>query len=125
MQPQQPHLIPIYRSNGELGAFLAYPYLYSPSGEWIGWVTGDRQVYSVLGYYVGFLSPDPRILRRQSDEEKPRQNPPPRPPQIKPPASVPLSRMMSDLSFSTVDVLLDEPERLHTRDTGEMMQDID
>ena len=125
MQPSQPSLIPVYKSNGELGAYLAYPYLYNNAGEWIGWVTNDRQVYSVLGYHVGYLTNDPRIVRRASDDEKPRKSPPPKPAQIKPPASVPLASLMSDLTFGITDILLDEPERLHTRDTGEMMQDMD
>jgi hypothetical protein len=33
--------------------------------------------------------------------------------------------MMSELSNSTIDVLLDEPERLHTLDVGELRQDME
>jgi arylamine N-acetyltransferase len=33
--------------------------------------------------------------------------------------------MMADLPFENVDVLLEEPERLHTIDTGELKQDVD
>ena len=33
--------------------------------------------------------------------------------------------MMADLRFGMLDVLLDEPERLHTLDSGEERQDID
>jgi hypothetical protein len=32
---------------------------------------------------------------------------------------------MGDLSHSLVDVLLEEPERLHTLDSGEQRQDMD
>jgi hypothetical protein len=32
---------------------------------------------------------------------------------------------MGDLRFGVLDVLLDEPERLHTLDAGEMRQDLD
>ena len=78
MQTQQPRIIPIYKSNGELGAYLVYPNLYNHAGEWIGWVTHERQVYSVLGYYVGYLTNDPRIVRRSSEDEMPRKSPPPR-----------------------------------------------
>ena len=32
---------------------------------------------------------------------------------------------MSELPHSTIDVLLDEPERLHTLDVGELREDLD
>jgi hypothetical protein len=32
---------------------------------------------------------------------------------------------MSDLSLSLVDVLVEEPERLHTVDSGELREDMD
>jgi hypothetical protein len=43
---------------------------------------------------------------------------------IRPPATVPLPPMMADLPFENVDVLLEEPERLHTTDTGELKEDV-
>jgi hypothetical protein len=33
--------------------------------------------------------------------------------------------MMSELSHDIVDVLLEEPERLHTTDSGELRDDLD
>jgi len=33
--------------------------------------------------------------------------------------------MMAELAFEIVDVLFEEPERLHTTDTGELKQDMD
>ncbi len=124
--PKARSLIPIYTTRGEPAAFLAYPYLFNPSGEWIGFVTSSREVYSVLGYYVGFIGKDPRILRKRSEDDlRPRLTPPPAPPRIKVPASVPLAPLMSDLSHELIDVLEDAPERLHTLDSGEMRQDMD
>jgi hypothetical protein len=32
---------------------------------------------------------------------------------------------MADLPFEYIDVFLEEPERLHTTDTGELKQDVD
>jgi hypothetical protein len=125
MQSQQPRIIPIYTSKGDAGAYLIFPYLYNIQGEWIGWITRDRQVYSVLGYYVGYLSNDPRILRHESAEDKPRQTPPSPPEKIKGPPTVPLAPMMSDLPIGIVDVLQDDLERLHTSDHGELMEDMD
>ena len=119
-------LIPIYTSKGDVEAFLSYPYIFNRAGDWIGWVTPRREVYSVLGYYVGYLTDDPRILRKRATSTlKPRLNPPPRPAPIRLPASVPLAPMMSELTFSLVDVLVEEPERLHTLESGEFREDLD
>jgi hypothetical protein len=120
------HLIPIYTSRGDLGAYLVYPYLYNPMGEWIGWVIETREVYSVLGNYIGWLSNDPRILRKRAyDFSKPRIDPPPTQPRIRTPATVPLPPMMSELTYTTVDVLEEEPERLGTVDYHELKEDMD
>ena len=59
-------LIPVYNSKGDAEAFLEYPYLFNRNGEWVGFVSQKREVYSVLGYYVGFLTNDPRILRKRA-----------------------------------------------------------
>ena len=119
-------LIPIYTTPGDLGAFLAYPNLYNPQGEWIGWVTPEREVFSALGHYVGWLNNDPRILRKRSyDFSKPRLTPPPMPPSIRPPATVPLAPMMAELTYATIDVLDEEPERLCTADFDELREDMD
>jgi hypothetical protein len=125
MQPGPPRIIPIYTSRGDVGAYLIFPYLFNVQGEWVGWVTQEREVYSVLGYYVGKLSNDPRILRHESDDDKPKRTPPPRPDKIKAPPTVPLPPMMSDLPLGMTDVLQESPHRLHTIDHGELMEDMD
>lgn len=118
-------IIPIFSSRGDAEAFLAYPHLFNRSGEWIGFITPQREVYSVLGYYVGTLTSDPRIIRKRSAEEKPRIRPPQAPARIRIPAMTPLPKLMGDLSHENLDVLQDEPELLHTLDSGEMRQDMD
>jgi hypothetical protein len=119
-------LIPVYTTKGDAEAFLAYPYLFNRTGDWIGWVTPQREVYSVLGYYVGTLSKDPRILRKRATSTlMPRLVPPPMPKRIYPPATIPLAPLMAELTHSVIDVLLDEPERLHTLDVGELREDLD
>lgn len=124
--PGKGKAIPIYSTIGDWAALLIFPHLFSPSGEWIGWVTPDRQVYDVHGLYVGWLTPDPRILRKRTyDTELERRSPPPSPGRIRPPASVPLPPMMSQLPFEVIDVLEEEPGRLHTVDAGELKDDID
>lgn len=124
-QPQH-RIIPVYSSRGEVEAFLAFPYLFNRSGEWIGWVTAQREVYSVRGYYVGFLTNDPRIVRKRSENElRSRLKMPPPPARLNTPATIPLAPLMSDLTHSLVDVLVEEPERLHTIDSGELREDLD
>jgi len=126
MSQGQARIIPIYSSRGEAEAYLAYPYLYNRSGEWIGWVTPQKEVFSVLGNYVGFLTGDPRIVRRRSEDvTRPRMKAPPVPRRLIAPAHTPLAPLMSDLPNSLVDVLVEEPERLHTVDTGELRNDLD
>jgi hypothetical protein len=118
-------IIPIYSSRGDADVFMDYPYLYNRGGEWIGFVNPQREVYSVLGYYVGVLTSDPRIIRKRSGDEKARIKPPQAPPPLRISASIPLAKMMSDLSHENIDVLQDEMERLHTLDAGEFRLDLD
>ncbi len=125
-QTSQHRIIPIFTSGGEAEAFLVFPYIFNRGGEWVGWATPQREIYSVLGYYVGTLTNDARIVRRRSeDDNRPRLKPPPKPGRIATPASIPLAPMMSDLTHSDIDVLQDEPERLHALDSGEFRQDMD
>ncbi len=119
-------LIPVYDSKGDAGAFLEYPYIFNRNGDWVGFVTPKKEVYSVLGYYVGYLTKDPRILRKITTAAlKPRLEVLP-PPALKryPPATIPLAPLMSELTRATIDVLLEEPERLHAVDAGELREDL-
>jgi hypothetical protein len=119
-------LIPIYTSKGDAEAFLAYPYIYNRTGDWIGFVTPQRKVYSVIGYYVGTFTEDFRIIgKRATNSLQPRLKPPPVPGKVYPPATVPLAPMMRELTHGQIDILLDEPDRLHTIDSGEFREDMD
>ena len=119
-------LIPIYTTRGDLGAFLRYPYIYNPQGEWVGFVTPNRDVYSVLGHYIGWLTDDPRILRKRSyDFLSPRVTSLPPQPRVRVPATVPLPPMMSELTYTHIDVLEEEPVRLSTVDFDELREDMD
>ena len=122
----QHRIIPIYSSRGEVEVFLVFPYLFNRNGEWVGWVTPQREVYSVLGNYVGALTSDPRIVRQRADNAtRPRLPVSPPPGRLTTPANLPLAPLMSDLTHGMVDVLLEEPERLHTIDSGEFREDMD
>jgi hypothetical protein len=119
--------IPIFTTRGEVGAVLVYPFLYNRHGEWVGWVTADRKVYSILGVFVGELSNDQRILRKRVyDYSMTRRMAPTTPPlRITVPASFPLAPLMAELPYDVIDVLQDEPEQLHTTDAGELRPDMD
>jgi hypothetical protein len=102
---------PIYTTSGDTGGYLVSPYIYNYAGDWIGWVSSDKQVYSVYGRYVGWLNKDNRILRRRADDfQRPSLNPPSPPPRFLPPATVPLPPLMAELKYETVDVLEDFPD---------------
>lgn len=117
--------IPVYTTPGDWEAILVFPYLYNQRGEWIGWVTSEREVFDVDGIYVGWLTDEPRVLRKRVFEGPlPRRTPPPPPGKIRPPATVPLPPMMAELPFEVMDVLEEEPRLLHTQDAGELKEDL-
>jgi len=104
---------------------MAYPYLFSPFGEWIGFVSEQKEVYSVLGQYVGYIGDGPRVLRLRSYSfNKPSLTPPRDPGKINAPPTVPLARLMSELPMTIVDILHEEPDRLFTSDSGELREDL-
>ena len=118
---------PIYTTRGEHAAFFDSGNLFNLSGEWIGFVdTKTGYVFSVLGEYVGYISKDGRILRKRAmDDVIPKRNPPQAPPRRSVPSGVPLPPMVADLTYDTIDVFEDMPERLHTMDGGELKDDMD
>jgi hypothetical protein len=119
-------LIPIFKSRGEVGAFLLFPYIYSTEGEWIGWVSADRGVYSVHGHYVGNLSKEPRILRkRELSGSRQRLPPPSPPPAIRLPSHTPLAPQLPEVMLNMIDVLEEAPELLPPTDYGDLREDMD
>jgi len=126
MSATSQRLIALYTTQGELGAILRYPYLFNPLGEWIGWVTETRAVYSVYGSYVGQISDEWRILRPRSLENRHPSRPPrDRPGNINPPAHFPLPLMMPELPLNLMDVLEEAPGLLPTIDSGEFKRDLE
>ncbi|RPI33402.1 MAG: hypothetical protein EHM70_06120 [Chloroflexota bacterium] len=105
---------------------MGYPYIYDTRGEWIGWVTPEREVYSIYGHYVGRLSNDPRILSKRTElYTRPRRNPPTQPLRINVPARVPLAPMMPELPFGIFDVLEEDADLLPPVGSGEKQVDLD
>lgn len=118
--------IPIYNTSGDWEALLVFPHVFSTIGEWIGFVSPEREVFDTDGVYVGWLTKEPRILRKRIIENKlKRRELPPLPSKIRPPATVPLPPMMAELPFEIIDVFEEEPDRMHTSDTGEFKEDMD
>jgi hypothetical protein len=120
-------LVPIYTTVGDIAAFLAYPYIFNCEGDWIGWISSDRMIYSTHGNYIGWLADGPRILKKLSDGYTlPRIDIiPPFTLKINPPAASPLPPMMPELSFGEMDVLQDRPDLLPPLDFGESREDMD
>jgi len=118
---------PLYTSRGDWVATLIDSYLYNTQGEWIGWVNPGGVVFSVVGEYIGWLSKDFRVLRKRDIVETiPRRAPPTRPVlKVRLPSSAPLAPLMAELTYDTIDVLEEMPERLHTLDADPSAKDID
>ena len=101
--------IPIYTSEGDCKAYLIYPYVFDEDGDWIAFITDDRNVYSVNGDYIGWITDDPRIVRTvSSDGFRDTSEPPEAPLRIKIKISTSLAPMMPDLPNTQIDVLQDE-----------------
>ncbi|SRR4030065_1632982 len=120
-------LVPIFTTAGDVAAFLAYPYIFNCEGDWVGWISSDRIVYSTQGHYVGWLAAGPRILRKLADgySRSRIEVIPPFTLKIRPPSSAPLAPMMAELTFGEMDVLLDRPDLLPPADFGELRDDMD
>lgn len=118
-------LIPIYTTRGDVGAFLSFPYIFSITGDWIGWVTPDQNVYSVYGQWIGLMTRDLRIIRNRDGRLQEQRRVPPLPPEpIRVPVNLPLAPQMGEIATQMMDVLDEAPELLPAMDTGEMHEDI-
>lgn len=115
---------PIYTTNGDWSAMMVSSYIFNTLGEWIGWVTTEKEVYDIHGSYVGWLTDEGRILRKRSANKMDRRDPPEPPESVRAPATIPLPPMMRELPYGVIDVLEEEPQRLHTLDSGELREDM-
>lgn len=60
----------IYNTAGQYVAFIRNGTLYSPRGEWLGFVVQSNNVFDKSGHYLGFIFTDDRVLRRIDDPDK-------------------------------------------------------
>ncbi|GAB4581970.1 MAG: hypothetical protein Fur0022_47220 [Anaerolineales bacterium] len=120
-------LTPLYTTSGDAVAYMQFSYIFNLQGEWIGFITPNKEVFTVLGKYAGYLADGPRILRKRSYSFDRPTIKPPEPPAIivKIPPNAPLPPMMSETTFSELDVLEEEPDRLLPRTAAENLSDLD
>lgn len=115
---------PIYTTKGDWSALMVLPYIFDTAGEWIGWVSPEDEVYDINGSYVGWLTDEGRILRKRSANKMEKRESPEPPESVRAPATIPLPPMMRELPYGVIDVLDEEPGRLHTLDSGELKEDM-
>jgi hypothetical protein len=100
----------IWDSYGDWVATLLDGHIWDLRGIWIGWVEENGDVYKSDGEWIGTLSKDSRILRKRTANRRELRNDMPSPPP-KPelPARAPLPPSFSELSYSVIDVLEEDP----------------
>lgn len=62
----------IFNTSGNYVAFLKEGNVFTPSCEWIGFISGGNEVYSTDGTFMGYLLDDDRIVRRRNEPIRPR-----------------------------------------------------
>jgi hypothetical protein len=70
----------LFNTAGEYVAFAANGNVFSPKGQWLGFVHGGNQFYSADGRFTGYILEDDRVARKKGELRKPRVGPPPTPP---------------------------------------------
>lgn len=102
----------IWTTSGDWIATRVGDYIFDATKSWVAWIDGG-EVYTRDGEWIGTLSRDMRVLRARAASRKPlRTDLPAEPPKPDLPARAPLPPMFSELNFSTIDVLEEEPEVL-------------
>jgi|YNPNPStandDraft_1061719.scaffolds.fasta_scaffold53542_3 hypothetical protein len=100
----------IWNTHGDWVATLVGIHIWDMTGSWVGWLDGD-DVYKVDGEWIGKLSRDMRIVRKRSAPRRPLRNDiPPKPEKPALPARAPLPPSFSELAFSEIDVLEEDPD---------------
>ncbi len=99
----------IYNSEGECIAFKVDKNIFLiDTLDWFGWVDEKGEVYSPTGEYIGFVSEDDRILCEVPKPLRPLRNAPPLPPLPSLPPLPPLRPPYPPLPPNLIDVFSDE-----------------
>lgn len=100
----------IWNTYGDWMATLIDGFIWDLGGFWVGWMDGD-EVFTTDGEWVGTLSRDSRILKKRSAPRPPlRTDIPPKPTKPDLPGRPPLPPSFSELTYSTIDVMDEDPE---------------
>ncbi len=100
----------IWNTAGDWVATRAGDHIWDLTHTWVAWLDGD-DVYTPDGEWVGKLSRDSRILRKRTDRKPAlRTDVPKKPDKPDLPGRAPLPPMFSELDYSTIDVLEEEPD---------------
>jgi hypothetical protein len=101
----------IWNTYGDWVATLVDGHLWDLRGMWVGWIEKNGDVYKIDGEWIGSLSRDSRILRKRTEYRRElRSDIPAQPPKPALPARAPLPPGFSELPFSIIDVLEEDPE---------------
>jgi hypothetical protein len=107
-KPQKPQII--WNTYGDWMATRIDTYIWDLTGTWVAWLDGD-EVFTTDGEWVGTLSKDSRILRKRAAKRPPlRTDLPPTPEKPQLPARAPLPPAFSELTYSVIDVLEEDPD---------------
>ncbi len=107
-KPKKPQII--WNTYGDWMATLIDGNIWDLTGTRVAWLDGE-DVYTNDGEWVGKLSKDCRVLRKRAAKRPPlRNDSPPAPPKPNMPARAPLPPSFSELTYSTVDVLEEDPD---------------
>ena len=60
----------IFNNSGRYVGFVQNGFLYSASGDYLGFIRSDNQVFSKNGEFVGYLLDDDRIVRKTNELPK-------------------------------------------------------
>lgn len=100
----------IWTTSGDWAATRYGDFIWDHTRTWVAWID-DGNVYTTDGEWIGKLSRDSRILRQRASTRLPlRTDIPQAPPTPDLPARAPLPPMFQELTFSTVDVLEEDPD---------------
>jgi hypothetical protein len=100
----------IWNTSGDWVATLIDGYIWDLTGTWVGWTDKD-EVFTPDGEWVGTLSRDSRILRKRAAARPPlRTDIPTKPAKPTLPGRAPLPPTFSELSYSTFDVVEEDPQ---------------
>jgi len=100
----------IWNTYGDWLASEYQGYIWDLRGDWIGWVDENRDVYKLDGEWLGVLSKDGRVIRKRTDKRRDLAKVPPRPERPELPVRAPLPPPFSELTFSQIDVLEEDPQ---------------